>query len=475
MKKILSFVLSISLSVSAMESKKVLPAEQRALVGLENVGNSCFINAALQCLYSMDLMTAALLSKSETFYVPGSISHCYVNFLKTLLLTRKERLTPLSFCLKSWEMLELPAKTAQDAAEFVDKLLSHLTDKDIQRDIKKLLPFYEHTKQLKTDIADIISSLIDSSIIPQLPGHMQDKDYAVSTRTEPYTVLRLPLPASSKTLSDCFNLFFAREHMVGRACYEYKKNFFVDAIKLLKLRHIPSYLIVGLNRKGITFTPDVTFTKETMPIAFPLEGLNMAPYFGDNTLPNNTLYALQAFVVHAGSTQSGHYSAYVKRDNQWYYCNDEFVLPIGQDQITTIATRGYGFDPAYLTGLNEAENLTTSKAQTPILFFYAQAGLPNTVFPAITEPVEELEPFKETKNDKLTPCLQTPSTLLGSHSVIYDRAKVQKATEEVFRETYQAFGFTAKEVFKLSPRKLEILIQAAQENLSLKHPEFIGQ
>ena len=46
--------------------------------------------------------------------------------------------------------------------------------------------------------------------------------------------------------------------------------------------------------------------------------------------------------MHSGSANCGHYTAYVKLGNQWYYCNDEKIVPINEDEVIKLAERGYG-------------------------------------------------------------------------------------------------------------------------------------
>ena len=41
----------------------------------------------------------------------------------------------------------------------------------------------------------------------------------------------------------------------------------------------------------------------------------------------NAAYILQAVVIHVGTPLKGHYTAYVRRQNTWDYCDDGVVTP----------------------------------------------------------------------------------------------------------------------------------------------------
>ena len=60
-------------------------------------------------------------------------------------------------------------------------------------------------------------------------------------------------------------------------------------------------------------------TRSTREFEYPwsLDGI---PGFG-------AAYVLQAVVKHEGSAIKGHYTAYVRYQNDWDYCNDNTVVP----------------------------------------------------------------------------------------------------------------------------------------------------
>jgi ubiquitin C-terminal hydrolase len=342
-------------SVDAMEPK-----------GLENIGNSCFMNAAFQCLYNLPDLTAWLLSQPDDFYKPGTLASFFVDFVKTLGTTTHKTINPLPLCMKGWEALRLEPESAQDAAELVDVILSHLTDDDISDEKWESLPIYPGTRVPKTFLSELVTSVVDSRILPQ----EREEVCPPTTITEAYRVFRLPIQPTFTTLKDCFDDYFQPTALVGEGQYKCPAGP-VDALKLVKLRDVAEYLMLGINR-GVQQKGEqgVTLVKSLQPVSFPLADFNLAPYFGDNLVPKQTKYELVSFIVHIGSAAGGHYNAYVQKDGQWYFCDDEFVIPISNAQIKTIAQRGYGLDPAYVSGQKAEEDVPAGKEQTPVLFFY---------------------------------------------------------------------------------------------------------
>lgn len=45
------------------------------------------------------------------------------------------------------------------------------------------------------------------------------------------------------------------------------------------------------------------------------------------------MYRLFACIVHRGQFSTGHYYAYVKKENSWYRCDDAKVDEVKQDEV----------------------------------------------------------------------------------------------------------------------------------------------
>jgi ubiquitin C-terminal hydrolase len=155
---------------------------------------------------------------------------------------------------------------------------------------------------------------------------------------EKFFDLSLPLPSqiirrqrSKSAISDleeqsglhhCLNSFMAAEQICDRACDDCKIR--CDATKRYSVKKLPRVLVVHIKRFAQTSRG---FKKLDTFVSYP-NHLNMAPYcaYGSDYDSNDTLYTLCGVVVHGGTLQGGHYSAFVKRAAEdWIYMSDSRV------------------------------------------------------------------------------------------------------------------------------------------------------
>jgi len=64
--------------------------------------------------------------------------------------------------------------------------------------------------------------------------------------------------------------------------------------------------------------------------------------FGDDPGSNNSgFYELRAVLTHKGrSSASGHYVAWIKKEEQWYKCDDDYVSPVDSDEVLKLSGGG---------------------------------------------------------------------------------------------------------------------------------------
>lgn len=367
-------ILFIIISIACAAPLRALPVR-----GLRNVGNSCFINATLQCLSHLDGITQNILSQKKDYYQPKSLAVRYQKFLMEFnneysIDSKRAEKHLRKFCSQSWETLGVRKYSQQDAAELIDVFFNHVADYDIQEAVKDTLSFYPGTYQPQTALSDLFFSCANSTLIPL--GLFS----APSIKTEPVSMLTLPFISKATTLEDCLTAHFMPTKLTGKEKVHYLPRIRIDALKRLALKHTSRYLVIRLNRNRFTIEPDkklnkvnFVFTKLSEPISFPLINLDLSAYFDLGCEQENCNYKLVSFIVHVGnSALSGHYTAYVKKDNKWYYCDDESIVKITDDHIQKIAQRGYAIDPLHLLSPKQyaQEDIKNSKRQTPVLFFY---------------------------------------------------------------------------------------------------------
>ena len=92
----------------------------------------------------------------------------------------------------------------------------------------------------------------------------------------------------------------------------------------------PPVLIITLKR----FKGFVTNQKQTTPVHYPIEGLNMKDFMIAQSDPNdNYIYDLFGVVNHTGTLNGGHYTAICRNKDSWYEFNDSQVIKIEPHEI----------------------------------------------------------------------------------------------------------------------------------------------
>ncbi|KAG0005779.1 Ubiquitin carboxyl-terminal hydrolase 33 [Entomortierella chlamydospora] len=136
----------------------------------------------------------------------------------------------------------------------------------------------------------------------------------------------LSIGNKSIKLQDCLASFCATEELTGEDRYRCTQcDALNDCRKTFRITQLPETLCIHLKR----FRYDTYSSKINTYVQFPLDDLDMTPFFKSND-PNelrNTKYELYAMVRHRGVVGGGHYIGYAKHvaDNSWYEFDDTYV------------------------------------------------------------------------------------------------------------------------------------------------------
>lgn len=158
-------------------------------------------------------------------------------------------------------------------------------------------------------------------------------------------MLTLPLPVLDsnshmlKTLEDCLQCFFHPEELTGHnMCFcEYcdKKTPFLQSMKLV---HLPQTLTIHLKRFCFERSTNVYKLSHCLP--FPQELDFNAVLTEQQSQAHGSekaawRYEIFAVVAHSGSTNSGHYCAYIRSltECKWYCFNDSTVCQVSWDDV----------------------------------------------------------------------------------------------------------------------------------------------
>eukprot|EP00927_Polykrikos_kofoidii_P039322 TRINITY_DN33726_c0_g1_i1.p1 TRINITY_DN33726_c0_g1~~TRINITY_DN33726_c0_g1_i1.p1 ORF type:complete len:580 (-),score=85.32 TRINITY_DN33726_c0_g1_i1:199-1788(-) len=297
------------------------------LVGLENLGNTCYLNSLLQSLAGCtDLID--LFARNSYAGLEGLVPE-FVAILA--MLWNNERRGTVA-------PTRLRAVIARSAGQFAS---------DEQHDVQELAAYL--LDSIHEDLRKVNSSREDQSTISHLfRGHLRSEISCLrcqysSMKFDPFMCLSLPIVHSSGapifTLGDCFNEFVTEERLEGSEQWFCKRcQSSVDARKQLALWKIPPVLLVHLKRfrfdAGLA-GPSVR--KLGHRVEFNLEYFDLQSVGALPQTSSEAVFDLFALVDHSGSCGFGHYTATVwhRALRRWHRIDDTEITEIAPSEVIT--------------------------------------------------------------------------------------------------------------------------------------------
>ncbi|XP_041587548.1 inactive ubiquitin carboxyl-terminal hydrolase 50 [Vulpes lagopus] len=323
----------------ALAELRASPPRCQGVTGLRNLGNTCYMNAILQCLCSVPPLVEYFVSGK---YITALQKDCrevataFAYVMTDMWLGDSECVSPEIFRSALGSLY--PAfmkKTQQDAQEFLIYVLNELHE--------ALKKYHRKRSYEKGSVPRCCRKVIanESSIITQLfEGQL---NYSImclkcencTYKNEVFTVLSLPIPSEYEcSLQDCLQCFFQQDtltwnNQIHCSFCETKQETAVRA----SISKAPKIIIFHLKRFDILGTMK---RKLRTDIHYPLTNLDLTPYICP-VFRKHPKYNLCAVVNHFGDLDGGHYTAFCKNSvtQAWYSFDDTRVSEIPDTSVQT--------------------------------------------------------------------------------------------------------------------------------------------
>ena len=321
----------------------------KGLSGLQNLGNTCFINSCMQILSHTYELNEFLLRPNNRFNKnPESILLFEWNKLREMLWStnctiRPEKFIKIIKSVAEYKKITIFTGFSQnDLPEFLIFIINsfHLS---LSRKVSMTI---SGTPENEKDIVALKCFEIIKDIYSKEYSEIWNLFYGIhvsqikdintgdvkSMKPEPYFMINLPIPKNnnSPSLYDCFDLYTENELLDGDNQWYNETNRTKECVyKTTVFWSFPTILIIDLKRV------DSNNVKTPILVTFPINNLNLSNYSIGYKNASYT-YDLYGICNHTGNSMGGHYTAYIKNANgKWYHFNDTSVSEIPESHIIT--------------------------------------------------------------------------------------------------------------------------------------------
>lgn len=334
------------------------------LVGMINLGATCYMASCMQQLYMMPQARAAILNSKVTSDLKHEVLLREIQRMFCFLMaSERKAYNPKTFC-RTYTMDKQPLNTGEqkDMTEFFTDLIGKIE---------------EMSPSLKVLVRDLFCGEISNNVVSLDCVHVS------KTREEFYSV-RCTV-ADMKSLYESLDEVTIKDTLDGDnmyTCSQCGKK--VRAEKRACFKVLPRILCFNTMRYAFNM---VTMMKEKVNthFSFPLQ-LNMAPYteeflMGDKQDQDpqrdpSYWYQLIGVVVHTGTAEGGHYYSFIRDrsapqgHDQWFLFNDAEVKPFDPAQIASECFGGEMTTKTYDAVTEKFMDFSFEKTHSAYMLFY---------------------------------------------------------------------------------------------------------
>ncbi|WEW56134.1 ubiquitin-specific protease ubp15 [Emydomyces testavorans] len=435
--------------------------KETGMVGLKNLGATCYLNSLLQSLYFTNSFRKAVYQIPTEADAKKSNSAWTLQRLFYSLQTSESPVSTQELTSSfGWESKQIFEQ--QDVQELCRKLMERLEEKMKQTPAEKALPDL-FVGKTKTYISCI------------------NVDYE-SSRIEDFWDIQLNV-RGNKTLDDSFKDYIQVETLEGENKYDAGEPYGLqDAKKGVIFESFPPVLHLHLKRFEYDIHRDAMM-KINDRHEFP-EEFDAAPYLSENAEKSEPwIYQLYGVLVHSGDLNAGHYYAFLRptKDGHFYKFDDDKVIRASMKETleenyggeyTNISNGNVGVRQPYIKGYS------TKRSMNAYMLVYLRKSRVDDV---LVEVLKEDIPAHLGKKWIAVPLLQALTTCLEK-KIADERAELAKRKKEREEQhLYMNVGLISDESFKhhhgfdLTSFDLESTDPAAPKTYRILRTTVVGE
>uniref|UniRef100_A0A4W4E9S0 ubiquitinyl hydrolase 1 n=1 Tax=Electrophorus electricus TaxID=8005 RepID=A0A4W4E9S0_ELEEL len=319
------------------------------VLGLKNHGNTCFMNAVVQCLSNTDLLAEYLgleqyksdisqrringvVKTEETSQALGEVTEQLAALVRALWTLEYTPQLSVEFkMIVSKYATQFRGNSQHDALEFLLWLLDR-----IHEDVNSSSPSSCGNDRSKT-CGKVHSTVQYISVLVFFRSSLTCPHCLKQSHTfDPFLCISLPIPLRQTSPHMIFTLCLQLAPDDAWKCPHCKQ--LQQGMLQMSLWTLPDILILHLKRFRQV---GERRNKLSTLVRFPLTGLDMAPHMvkrsNSSQHAQDFLYDLYAVCNHHGGMHGGHYTAYCRNsvDGQWYGYDDSSVEPVPEGEVCT--------------------------------------------------------------------------------------------------------------------------------------------